>query len=465
MTLMTRITWTLGALLVYLVCSQVPLYGFNAAGGQDAFYLMRMILASNKGTLMELGISPIITSGMVMQLLVGAQILEVDMSNPIDRQLYNAANKLLGIVITIGSAVAYVLSGMYGPVSQLGATTAILLIAQLFFAGMIVLLLDDLLSKGYGLGGGINVFIVTNICESILWACFSPMTYNITGTNQFEGAVIAFFHLLLTESSKVRALKLAFLREGGLPNLMNVIATFFVFLAVSYVQGFSKKVLVIPGRHGNKEHHHPVKMFYTSNMPIILLSALIGNLYFFSQLLFKRYGANPLIKLLGVWAEDSNGRMRPTWGISYIVSPPDDLTDLFVRPFHALFYIAFMLTACGLFARLWITISGSGARDVMKQYEASGVTWKHYSDSKESGEREMERVEARLDKEINTAAMVGGMCVALLSIVADLLNAIGSGTGILMAVTIIYDLYEKIGREQGLADLMAGKDVAGKFDD
>ena len=122
-----------------------------------------------------------------------------------DRQLFNAASKLLGIIITIGSAVAYVLSGMYGDIRDLGAMTAILLILQLFFAGIIVLTLDDLLSKGYGIGGGLNLFIVTNICEGIVWRSFSPTTYNVGKGTEFEGAIISFFHLILTRPNKVRA--------------------------------------------------------------------------------------------------------------------------------------------------------------------------------------------------------------------------------------------------------------------
>ncbi len=453
---------------MYLFASQVPLYGINAAGDRDGFYIMRMILASNRNTLMELGISPIITSGMVMQLLVGAQIIDVDLTNPSDRKLFNAANRFLGILITIGSAVAYVVGGWYGPVGALGAPVAIALIAQLFISGIIVLLLDDLLSKGYGLGGGINVFIVTNICESILWQMFSPMTYNVTGTNQFEGAIIAFFHLLLTSPSKVQGLKLAFLREG-LPNLSNVIATFFVFLVVSYIQGYYKTHVIVQGRSGFNEGKpitHPIKMFYTSNMPIILLTALIGQMYFFSQLLYKRYGTSALIRLLGVWEEGASGRVEPVWGLSYIISPPSSLLDVFYRPFHAAFYIAFMLTACGLFARLWVGISGSGGAAIFKQYEARGMTWQWFNEKdRKVGEKKMKDAQDQLDKVVNTAAMVGGMCVALLSIGADLFNAIGSGTGILMAVTIIYDLYEKVGRAQGIRELMEGKKVMAQDDE
>jgi protein transport protein SEC61 subunit alpha len=235
--------YTVLCLLVYLVCSQVPLYGINASKGSDPFYIMRMILASNKGTLMELGISPIITSGMIMQLLAGAKIIDINQNDSEDRKLFNAASKLLGILITIGEAVAYVLSGNYGPPSQLGAVTCVLLIAQLFFAGIIVLSLDDLLSKGWGLGGGINLFIVTNICEGILWGCFSPMTYNQGKGTEFEGAIVAFFHLLFTRSNKLQALNDAFFRPG-LPNLSNLMGTVLVFLVVIWIQGaFSLSLL------------------------------------------------------------------------------------------------------------------------------------------------------------------------------------------------------------------------------
>ena len=59
----------------------------------DPLYWMRVILASNRGTLMELGISPIITSGMIMQLLAGANLIEVDFSLKEDRALFGGAQK------------------------------------------------------------------------------------------------------------------------------------------------------------------------------------------------------------------------------------------------------------------------------------------------------------------------------------------------------------------------------------
>ena len=171
-----KILWTATVLFIYLICCQIPLYGTVRQEGADPLYWLRVILASNKGTLMELGISPIITSSMIMQLLAGAKIIEVNMGSKADRELFQAAQKLFGIIITVGEALAYLLSGMYGPVGELGYVNSVLIIMQLSTAGIIVILLDELLQKGYGLGSGISLFIATNICEIILWKSFSPIT-------------------------------------------------------------------------------------------------------------------------------------------------------------------------------------------------------------------------------------------------------------------------------------------------
>lgn len=125
---------------------------------------------------MELGMTPIITSGIVIQLLMGAKMLEINLQSKEDRELLMAAQKIFGLLITLGEAVAYLFSGMYGPIDQLGFIKSFLIIAQLFLAGFMVLMLDELLNKGYGLGGGINLFIATNICELVIWKSFSPVT-------------------------------------------------------------------------------------------------------------------------------------------------------------------------------------------------------------------------------------------------------------------------------------------------
>jgi protein transport protein SEC61 subunit alpha len=386
---------------------------------------------------MELGISPIITSGMIMQLLAGTKIIQVNQSIKEERRLFQGAQKLFGILITIGEAVAYVAAGMYGNLETLGAGNAILIILQLFSAGMIVLTLDEMLSAGYGLGSGISLFIATNMCETIIWKSFSPATYNTGRGVEFEGAVIALFHLLIVRKNVAVGLYEAFYRTN-LPNLSQLLATIVVFLIVIFFQGWRVDLPLYHRKNRSFAETYPIKLFYTSNMPIILQTALVQNVYFISQLLYNRYGGNILVRLFGVWKESKDyGGSIPVSGIAYYISPPRNLTDFFGDIPHTIIYLIFILGTCALFSRTWIEVSGQSARDVLKQLGDQDLM----VTKRDSGDKDSIAV---LNKYIPVAAAFGGMCIGLLSVVADLLGAIGSGTGILLAVTIIYQYYEML---------------------
>merc|ERR1711935_721047 len=267
-----------------------------------------------------------------------------------DRELYQATQKLFGLLITFGEALAYLLSGMYGPVGELGLIRSVLIIGQLFLAGFMVLLLDELLQKGYGLGSGISLFIATNICETIVWNAFSPATVNTGRGTEFEGAIIALFHLLATRTDKVRGLREAFYRQN-LPNLMNLLATLFVFAIVIYFQGFRVDLPIKSARYRGQYSSYPTKLFYTSNIPIILQSALVSNLYVISQMLSVKFAGNFIVNLLGVWSDAGGGRAYPIGGLCYYLSPPETLGHILEDPLHAMLYIFFMLGSCAFFSK------------------------------------------------------------------------------------------------------------------
>merc|ERR1719277_769055 len=276
----------------------------------------------------------------------------------------------------MGEAVAYVMSGMYGDLRELGAGNAILIILQLFIAGLIVIILDELLQKGYGMGSGISLFIATNICESVVWKALSPTTMNTGKGTEFEGAIIAMFHLLISKSDKVMALKEAFYRQNA-PNITSLFATVLVFFVVIYFQGFRIDLQVKNTKIRGQSGAYPIKLFYTSNIPIILQTALVSNLYFFSQLTYKRFKSNMLVNLLGQWQEvEWNGQSIPVGGIVYYISPPNSFADIWEDPIHAMFYVAFVLISCALFSKTWIDVSGSSARDVAKQLRDQQMMFK-----------------------------------------------------------------------------------------
>ena len=261
---------------------------------------------------------------------------------------------------------------MYGDLSQLGALNAYLIIIQLVIAGVIVLLLDEVLQKGYGIGSGISLFIAVNICETIIWKSFSPFTItNDSGAVEYEGAIVSAIHLLVTRPNKLSALNKAFYRQSS-TNLFNLITTVVVFLIVVFFQGFKYHVK-ISHKNTNSEQSYPIPLFYSSNIPIILQSALVSNLYFFSQILYKRYKTNFLIRLLGQWQDvESGGHSVPVGGLAYYISPPRDILEIARDPFHTIFYISFVLISCALFSKTWTEVSGSGIGDVVKNLKDQG---------------------------------------------------------------------------------------------
>jgi protein transport protein SEC61 subunit alpha len=140
-----------------------------------------------------------------------------------------------------------------------------------------------------------------------VWKAFSPATVNTGRDTEFECAVIArLFHLLATRQDKVRALREAFYRQN-LPNLMNLLATVLVFAVVIYFQGFRVDLPIKSARYRGQYSSYPIKLFYTSNIPIILQSALVSNLYVISQMLAVKFAGNFLVNLLGVWGDVGGG--------------------------------------------------------------------------------------------------------------------------------------------------------------
>lgn len=174
----------------------------------------------------------------------------------------------------------------------------------------------------------------------------------------------------------------------------------------------------------------PVKLFYTSNIPIILQTAFVSNLYFFSQVLHRKFKGNYFVSFIGKWQEyDMAGNSAPVGGLAYYISPPRDFIHIQKDPLHFLLYSLFVMGSCAIFSRIWIDISGQSPKDVCRQLMEQDMTIE--------GHRE-EALIKYLSRYIITAAAFGGICIGALCIFADVLGAIGSGTGIMLAVTIIY---------------------------
>ena len=443
-----RLLWTGITLFIYLICCQLPLFGIYKTSGADPLYWMRVILASNRGTLMELGITPLITSNMIVELLANSKLISFDRSVEGDKRLLEAAEKLLSIIVSFATAFGYVYTGMYGRLETIGALRATLLVLQLTGAAVMVLYLDEMLQKGHGVGAGISLFIATNICENVLWKAFSPITLKTENGIEFEGALIALVHFLLTKSDKLHALRLAFFRPH-LTNVHNILVTALVFLVMIYFQGFQVSLPLANRTVRGAVGSYPVKLFYLSNTPIIIQTAVISNLHVVSNVLFRKFRKFQLVRLLGTWRTDQHGREQLVGGLSYYLVPPDSLRDAARDPLHFLVYLVFIVVSCAMLSKMWLELSGRSPLDVLRQLQDSKmVIAKHDRDT---------AMISVLNRYIPTATVIGGVCIALLGFLSDLLGTVGSGTGLLLVVNIIYGFMEVFAREGddfgGIADI------------
>lgn len=434
-----RVMWTGVTLLIFLVMLEIPLYGIVLLDLLDPLFWLRMMLASNRGTLMELGVSPIVLAGMVFQLLSGTKLISVNMENKADRQLFQTAQKLFAVLLAFGQATVYVLTGMYGRPSDLGVGVCLLLVLQLVVAATIVILLDELLQKGYGLGLGILLFTATNVAEQVFWKAFAPTTQNYGRGTEFEGAVVAMFHYLRTLRDLKRALVASFYRQH-LPNMFQLVLTVGVFFLVIYLQGFRLELPVRSTQARGSNGTYPIRLFYTSNIPIMLQLALTSNYFIISQMLFLKFPKLSIVSILGTW-ESRPGlpQLFAASGIAYYLQAPMLAKEALLDPVKLVVYIAFVLTLCAVFSTTWTEISGTLPKDVARQFKEQGLVI--------AGQRETS-VYKELKRIIPTAAAFGGVTIGALLVVCDLLGTLGSGTSILLAVTTIYGYYE-LGLKEG----------------
>src|ERR671911_2769624 len=168
-----KFVWCGIAVFAYLVMGQIPLYGVTDAPQFDFLAFARVIFAAQQGTLLELGIGPIVTAGLLMQLLKGSELIKLNFKNPDDRALFTSATKLVTIIVIVAEGTLYGANVYGGLVAQPEFVAVV--IAQLIGASLIVMLLDELGQKGWGLGSGISLFLMAGVAQGIWWAVFSPI--------------------------------------------------------------------------------------------------------------------------------------------------------------------------------------------------------------------------------------------------------------------------------------------------
>jgi len=428
----TRLMWTLAALVVYLVMSEIPLYGVDT-GGSDPYATLRIIFASNRGTLMELGIGPIVTAGLIIQLLAGSDIISFDRSDPDDRGLFTTASKVFSFVMVVLQASLYIVSGVYGSIST---TQSVLIFAQLLAAGLVIMMLDELVQKGWGIGSGISLFIVAGITQNIWWMSLS---FSSAGDGRAYGAIVAFFQGIINGLPPLN-----WLYRSGWPDMIGFFMTLAVFAFVVYVEGMRVEIPISHSSYRGYRSRMPIKLLYVSNIPVILAYAMFANVQLIGQFIWSRWNAdntNFVFNMFGMFNRTEQGGVNAIGGLAYYTSSPGSLSGVAADPVRAVLYLLIVVGFCVLFSATWLEIGGLGADQMAEQLLQSGMQVAGFRRSKKP-------LEKLLNRYIPTITIIGGIIVGLLASISEFFGVFGSGMGALLAVSILYQYYQTMVQEQ-----------------
>jgi preprotein translocase subunit SecY len=384
---------------------------------------------------MTLGIGPIVTSGIILQLLVGSKIIGWDLTKKDSRRKFQVWSKLLAVVFCFIEAGAFVLFGAVPVAAGSGLGLLLFVILQVAVGGIIVIILDDLVSK-WGFGSGVSLFIVAGVASQLIIGFVSPISVQ----GRYAGAIPG---LIASIAAGNMSLAIGY--------LIPMIATIAIFFVVVFVQHVAIDIPLVFTTMRGFGRTWSLKFLYTSVIPVILIAALIANVQILGKVGLSQKG-DLSCGMLGCYDAQGNA----VSGAAYYLSKPrnlllDVITKLFFHPtqnlhlvneaIRAITYTVFLSLGAMIFSIFWVRTSGMDAKSVANQLDSSGMQIPGYR-------RDPRIMEAVLNKYIPALAVMGGIAIGLLAAVSDALGAIGTGTGILLTVMITYNYYEMLGREK-----------------
>ncbi|KYK24580.1 hypothetical protein AYK26_03315 [Euryarchaeota archaeon SM23-78] len=430
-----KLKWTLIILVLFFILGLIPLYGLGGNALQQ-FEFLSVILGASFGSIISLGIGPIVTASIVLQLLNGSGLVKFDLTTHDGKRRFQGIQKLLSVFFIILEAVIYIQMGGLTPAAGI---SPLILIFQLFLGGLLILYMDEVVSK-WGFGSGISLFIAAGVSQTIFIRAFNPLPSPNDPSGMSSGAIPSLIQALGQGNATHATLMIA-----------TIAATIIVFLLVVYAQAMRVEVPLSFGRVRGYGVRWPLHFFYTSNIPVILAAALIANVQLFARLL-----SNAGINILGTFSGNTPVSGLAAWLFGpRIVELAIKHSLTFSHILQALVYVLFMMLGAMVFSIFWVQTSGLDARSQANQMISSGLQIPGFR-------KDIRVLERMLNRYIWPLTVVGGLAVGLLAALADIAGALASGTGILLTVMIVYRLYEEIA-QQHMMDMnpMMRKFIAG----
>jgi preprotein translocase subunit SecY len=448
-----KLGWTAGILVLYFFLTNVLLFGVSQQS--DIFGQFRSILGGASGSLLQVGIGPIVTASIVLQLLGGADLLGLDtQNNPRDQVLYQGLQKLLVVVMTALTAMPMVFTGQFlVPSEQIAGQLGIgvgglqwLIFLQVFIGGILILYMDEIVSK-WGVGSGIGLFIIAGVSQRMIGGL---ITFPAVGAERW-GIIPRWIRIIIGQDSLSGGL----LTTSGLQDLLigkgellGIFTTVAIFVIVVYAESVRVEIPLSNARVKGARGRFPVKLIYASVLPMILVRALQMNIQFMGRILNAQWSGMPA--WLGQFSDGN-----PVGGIFYYLAPIQSRQDwmwfagmgrgntaaeIMTR---VTVDLTIMIVGGAIFAIFWVKTTDMGPEATAQQIHNSGMQIPGFRQNVKS----IERV---LGQYIPQVTVIGGALVGVLAVGANMLGTIGgvSGTGLLLTVSITYKLYEEIAEEQ-----------------
>ena len=446
-----KLGWTAGILVMYFFLTNVTMFGLQTqTGGGDFYGQFRSILAGQQGSILQLGIGPIVTASIVLQLLGGADLLGLDTDDPRDQVLYQGLQKLLVVVMIFLTGLPMVFAGGYLPATQQVAQSLgvgvggvkTIIFAQMFVGAILILFMDDIVSK-WGVGSGVGLFIIAGVSQQLVAGLFSWESLGAT-----SGLFPTWIGILtgavdIGSPLSPGGLSDIFLGQG---QLLALLTTVFIFGIVVYAESVRVEIPLSHARVKGARGRFPVKLIYASVLPMILVRALQANIQFLGQILnnwtglpawLGSYSQGQVTGGLFYYLAPIQSRQDWMWFLGYTSQEPAQIL------LRVLIDLTFMIVGGAIFAVFWVETTGMGPESTAQQIQNSGMQIPGFRRNPQVIEKVMERY-------IPQVTIIGGALVGLLAVTANMLGTIGqvSGTGLLLTVSITYKLYEEIAEEQ-----------------
>ncbi|HLD19044.1 MAG TPA: preprotein translocase subunit SecY, partial [Candidatus Nanoarchaeia archaeon] len=343
-----KFKWTLIVLILFFVLGLIPLWGLGA-NELNRFQILSIILGAEFGSILSLGIGPLVTASIVLQLLVGAKIINIDTKTDEGKQFFTGLNKITSVFFVLFEAIIFVTMGGLRP--ALGFSPGVLIL-QLFIGGILVMLMDEVVTK-WGFSSGISLFIAAGVSKSIFVRLLSPFT--TAGSLGFpfrpdvpsSGRLWELIYGLST--GEFQTVLLAF---------FSIFFTVVIFVIAVYIQSMRVEIPLSFGMVRGHGIRWPLAFMYTSNIPVILVAALLANVTLWGQLL-QNWG----YPILGIFQQG-----QPVSGFVAWITPRSIVESLIqgtFQPIHilySLFYVGLMVGGAILFSFFWVQTAGMDSK-------------------------------------------------------------------------------------------------------